>query len=69
MLTSWKINNKNGRNQKRSMNHQQRSMNLQLGRLLMTILMMSQLEVQDPYLRFIKVAILLFVNLQNLKRR
>jgi hypothetical protein len=69
MLTSWKINNKNGRNQKRSMNRQQRSMNLQLGRLLMTILMMSQLEVQDPYLRFIKVAILLFVNLQNLKRR
>jgi len=51
------------------MNRQQRSMNLQLGRLLMTILMMSQLEVQDPYLRFIKVAILLFVNLQNLKRR
>jgi hypothetical protein len=35
----------------------------------MTVLMMSRLEVQDPYMRFMKVAILLFVSLQNLKRR
>ena len=36
MLTSWKINNGNWRNQKRSRNPQKRSKNLQLGRLLMT---------------------------------
>jgi uncharacterized membrane protein len=69
MLISWKINNENGRNQKRSRNRQQRSRNLQLRRLLMTVLMMSRSEVYDLYQRIMNVAILLFVSLQNLKRR
>jgi len=64
-----KDNNENERNQKRSKNRQQRSRNLQLGRLLTTILMMSRSEVQDYYLRFMKVAILLFVSLHNSKRQ
>jgi hypothetical protein len=55
MLTLWKTNNRNGRNQKRNKNHQ-------LGKLLMTILM-SQSEVQDLYMMFMKEVTLLFVSL------